>query len=44
MLKDKVASAIKPGEHGTTFGGNPLACAAAVYTLNRIAEPKFLEQ
>jgi len=27
---DRIASAFTPGSHGTTFGGNPLACAAAV--------------
>ena len=25
---EKVASAMVPGDHGTTYGGNPLACAA----------------
>lgn len=28
--KDKVASAFEPGDHGTTFGGNDLACAAGL--------------
>ncbi|MEN1759626.1 aspartate aminotransferase family protein [Anoxynatronum sibiricum] len=28
VATDKVAAAWKPGDHGTTFGGNPLACAA----------------
>jgi len=33
IARDKVADAIKHGEHGTTYGGNPLACAAANATL-----------
>ena len=32
-----------PGSHGTTFGGNPIACAAALETLNIIREDKLLE-
>jgi len=37
LAKDKV-SVFVPGEHGSTFGGNPLACAAAYATLNFIIE------
>jgi acetylornithine aminotransferase/acetylornithine/N-succinyldiaminopimelate aminotransferase len=33
LAKDKV-SVFEPGEHGSTFGGNPLACAAGIATLN----------
>jgi acetylornithine/N-succinyldiaminopimelate aminotransferase len=33
-----------PGSHGTTFGGNPLAMAAAVKTMEIIFEPAFLEE
>lgn len=32
-----------PGSHGTTFGGNPLAMAAAIKTMEIIFEPAFLE-
>lgn len=32
-----------PGAHGTTFGGNPIACAAALATLEVIREEKLLE-
>lgn len=32
-----------PGAHGTTFGGNPVACAAAIATLRVIEEEKLLE-
>jgi len=39
---ERVASAFTPGAHGTTFGGNPLACAAAVAALRTIAAPDLL--
>jgi acetylornithine/N-succinyldiaminopimelate aminotransferase len=35
LAKDNVA-VFKPGEHGTTFGGNPLVCAVAVAVLNYV--------
>ena len=31
--KEEVAKCLVPGDHGTTFGGNPLACAAVAKTL-----------
>lgn len=36
LAREAVAAAFSPGEHGTTFGGNPLACAAADATLRTI--------
>lgn len=42
ITTEKVASALKPGDHGTTFGGNPLACAAANVVLDTVPQPKFL--
>ena len=33
LAKDPIAQALGPGTHGSTFGGNPLACAAALATL-----------
>jgi acetylornithine/succinyldiaminopimelate/putrescine aminotransferase len=38
-----VADAIKPGDHGTTFGGNPVAVAAGLAVLDRLERPGFLE-
>jgi predicted acetylornithine/succinylornithine family transaminase len=40
---EKVAAAFTPGSHGSTFGGNPVACAAATAALQALAEPRLLE-
>ncbi len=37
------ARLFKPGNHGSTFGGNPLACAAALATLDIIEEERLME-
>ena len=42
LAKDK-ASVFTPGEHGSTFGGNPLACAAAYATVKFIIENNVAE-
>lgn len=42
VAKDHVADHFKPGDHGTTFGGNPLATAAGNYILTAIEEQKLL--
>lgn len=43
LTTDEVAQAFRPGDHGTTFGGNPLACAAANVVLNTVPKPEFLQ-
>src|SRR4051812_18609926 len=37
------AGVFKPGNHGSTFGGNPLACAAGLVTLDIIEQEKLME-
>ncbi len=44
MASQKVANCIEPGNHGTTFGGNPLACAVALTTLQIISNNNFLDE
>lgn len=39
----EIAQQIPKGVHGTTFGGNPLSCAAALSTLKEIQDNKLLE-
>ena len=43
LAKEHVAKHLKPGTHGTTYGGNPLACAAGNAVLDVILAPGFLE-
>ncbi|MBQ7515608.1 MAG: acetylornithine transaminase [Schwartzia sp.] len=44
IASDKVAAAFQAGDHGSTFGGNPLACAAANVVLDTVSRPEFLAQ
>nr|WP_256476450.1 aspartate aminotransferase family protein [Siccirubricoccus soli] len=44
LAKEKVAKVLKPGTHGSTYGGNPLACAAGNAVLDVILAPGFLGQ
>jgi acetylornithine aminotransferase len=42
LMSDKVAKVIEPGDHGSTFAGGPLVCAAANYTFDRLSNEAFL--
>ena len=42
LAKEEIAGAFVPGDHGTTFGGGPLVCAAANATLDVIIEDDLL--
>ncbi|TVP52952.1 MAG: aspartate aminotransferase family protein [Mongoliibacter sp.] len=42
LCNEKIANAIQFGDHGTTFGGNPLSTAAALATLTVIVEEKLI--
>jgi predicted acetylornithine/succinylornithine family transaminase len=43
LAKEEFANAISPGQHGTTFGGGPLACRVALEFLAIVEDEKLLE-
>ena len=43
LANEKVSNVLVPGDHGTTFGGNALAMAAANVVLDELAKPEFLD-
>ncbi len=44
LAKEKVASAFEPGTHASTFGGNPLACSAALAFLKVVENENLVEK
>ncbi|MFN8534563.1 MAG: acetylornithine transaminase [Dehalococcoidia bacterium] len=44
LAREEVAHAFQPGDHGSTFGGNPVVCAAGVATLDVMAEEHLCER
>lgn len=43
LSSDEVMLTLKPGEHGSTFGGNPLACAVAMEALKVVTDERLAE-
>ncbi len=43
LADDEIMLTIKPGEHGSTYGGNPLACAVAITALTVLKDEKMVE-
>jgi ornithine--oxo-acid transaminase len=44
LAKDELMSVFRPGDHGSTFGGNPLACAVATAALEVIRDENLVER
>ena len=44
LADDKCDSVLTPGTHGSTFGGNPLACAGGSVVLDKVTKPEFLAE
>ncbi len=44
LTNDEIMNVIKPGQHGSTFGGNPIACAVAIAALDVVEEEKLSER
>lgn len=44
LVAERIVPAIHAGDHGSTFGGNPVAVAAGLAVLDRIASPGFLDE
>ena len=43
LLRQKVADAVKPGDHAATFGANPVVCAAALEVFKKLTAEGFVE-
>lgn len=43
LINEEIAASIKPGEHGTTFGGGPFIASVANHVFGRLSDPKLLK-
>ncbi len=44
LVGEKLRDLLKPGQQGSTFGGNPVVCAGAREVVRRVANPAFLKE
>lgn len=44
LANDEIMNVIKPGQHGSTFGGNPIACAVAIAALDVVADENLSQR
>lgn len=44
LMSEQVSEVLGFGQHGSTFGGNPVSCAGALYILDQIMSPEFLAE
>ncbi|MDG1432304.1 MAG: aspartate aminotransferase family protein [Paracoccaceae bacterium] len=44
LASEEAASGMVAGTHGSTYGGNPLACTVGLAVLNEVSQPEFLEE
>ncbi|MDR1240164.1 MAG: acetylornithine/succinylornithine family transaminase [Treponema sp.] len=44
LAGEKAMDVFEPGDHGSTFGGNPIAAAAGLVVLNTVTDPAFLKE
>ena len=43
LMTEEIAQTIKPGDHGTTFGGGPFVASVALHVLARLSDPRLLQ-
>ena len=44
VANEKCSSVLTKGQHGSTFGGNPVSCAAGNYVMDIVSKPSFLDE
>jgi len=44
VTTNEIGAALTPGSHGSTYGGNPVACAAGNVVLDEVGKPEFLKR
>lgn len=44
LTTERLANVLVKGTHGSTFGGNPLACAGGITVINKVNTPQFLDE